>query len=330
MTALARPLAWLAGRRVELWLCAALILAGVVSMLTGPAGFGIPRTAPALILSEIRLPRTLLAVLIGSALGASGAALQGFLRNPLAEPGVIGISSGAGLGAVLAIHSGASAAFALALPIGGLLGALAAMVLVLLLAGPRAGSLAVVLAGVAIASLANAMISATLSLSRNPFAAVEIVFWLLGSLADRSMVHVWLAAPFILIGLAALLMMGPSLDALTLGEDAASNLGFDLARLRFQIIAGGAMAVGAATAVAGTIGFVGLVVPHVLRPLVGHLPSRLIGASLIGGALLVLSADVLLRVITPAGELRLGVLTAVLGAPFFLWLVARARRELLP
>jgi iron complex transport system permease protein len=315
---------------LEVALSGLVALLAAVSMSTGPVGLALGSDAAWLILTEIRLPRTLLAILIGAALGASGAALQGYLRNPLAEPGIIGISGGAGLGAVLAIHTGLSSVFALALPLGGLAGALLATALVLLLAGPGGRSLTLVLAGVAIGSMATALISGVLSLSRNPFATVEMVFWLLGSLADRSLTHVWLSAPFIVLGLALLLRLGTALDALTLGEEAAENLGVDLDRVRRSLVAGAALSVGAATAVAGTIGFVGLVVPHVLRPLVGHRPSRLIGASALGGAVLVLAADIILRIVTPAGELRLGVLTAVLGTPFFLWLVARTRRELLP
>ncbi len=307
-----------------------LALTTLLSLAIGPAGFGIPRSQAALILTEIRLPRTLLGLLIGGALGLAGAVLQGYLHNPLAEPGIIGISSGAGLGAVLAIHSGASAAFALALPLGGMLGALLATLLVLLLAGPRGGALTLILAGVAVSSLATALISLALNLSRNPFASVEIVFWLLGSLADRSMTHVWLGAPFMIAGMLLMLRLGPDLDALSLGDEAAENLGIDLRRLQLTAITGAALSVGAATAVAGTIGFVGLVVPHVLRPLVGHQPSRLLPASLIGGAILVLTADIMLRLLTPAGEIRLGVVTALMGTPLFLWLVHRTRRELAP
>jgi iron complex transport system permease protein len=302
----------------------------VVSMLVGPAGFGIPERAAATILVEIRLPRTLLALLIGGGLGLAGAVLQGYLRNPLAEPGIIGISGGAGLGAVLAIHSGASAAFAMALPLGGLAGAGLAMLTVLALAGRRSGGLTLILAGVAVASLASALISGVLALSRNPFAAIEIVFWLLGSLADRSLLHVTLATPFILAGSAILLSQGRRLDALSLGEDVATNLGVDLGRLRLAVVAGATLVVGAATSIAGTIGFVGLVVPHLLRPLVGHVPSRLLTASLLGGAALLLAADLAVRLLTPAGELRLGVVTALIGTPFFLWLVSRTRRELQP
>jgi len=201
---------------------------------------------------------------------------------------------------------------------------------VLGLAGERGGALTIILAGVAVSSVATALISLTRSLSANPFAAVEIVFWLLGSLADRSMTHVWLAGPLMLAGMAVLLWLGPSLDALTLGEDAAQNLGIDLVRMRQLLVAGTALAVGAATAIVGNIAFVGLVVPHVLRPFVGHMPSRLLPASLLGGAVLVLASDIALRLLTPGGELRLGVLTALMGAPFFLWLVLKMRAELLP
>lgn len=318
-------------RRLYLMLGVGVVLLACASLMIGPAGLGIPSgEAGRLILVEIRLPRTLLAAFTGAALALAGAALQGYLRNPLAEPGIIGISSGAGLGAVLAIHTGASAALALALPLGGLLGAIVATLTVLALAGERGGSLTLILAGVAVSSVATALISLTLSLSSNPFAAVEIVFWLLGSLADRSMTHVWLAGPLMLAGMAVLLSLGRSLDALSLGEDAAQNLGVDLAWVQRLLVAGTALAVGAATAIVGTIAFVGLVVPHVLRPLVGHVPSRLLPASLIGGAALVLASDIVLRVLTPGGELRLGVLTALLGAPFFLWLVLKMRAELTP
>ncbi len=307
-------------------------LLALASLVVGPAGVGLGGSADArwLIFSEIRLPRTLLGLLIGAALGLSGAALQGYLRNPLAEPGVIGISGGASLGAVLAIHSGFAGAYAIGLPLGGLAGAAIALGLVLWLAGERSGPITLILSGVAIASLSTALIALVLTLSQNPFAAVEIVYWLMGSLSDRSMTHVWLAAPPILIGLAVLLRLGRDLDALTLGEDVAANLGTSLARLRTLIMIGTALAVGAATAVSGTIGFVGLIVPHILRPLVGHSPSRLLPASALGGAALVQAADIALRLISPGGGIRLGVVTALIGTPFFVWLVVSTRRELAP
>jgi len=308
------------------------VLAFLASLLVGPSGFGIPQGSEAarMILVEIRLPRALLGALIGGALGLSGAVLQGYLRNPLAEPGLLGITGGASLGAVIAIHTGAAAAFALALPAGGLFGAAIAAAAVMLLAGERSGPLTLILAGVAISSLAGALTTLALNLSPNPFASVEMLFWLLGSLTDRSLTHVWLAAPLIIAGSALLMTTGRALDALSLGEEAAQNLGVDLKALRARIVAGTALAVGAATAVAGTIGFVGLVVPHLLRPLVGHEPRRLLPASAFGGAALVLAADVTLRLFSPLSEVRLGVVTALIGAPFFLWLVVKTRRELGP
>lgn len=307
------------------------LMLAVASLAVGPAGVSFESSTQAwLILSEIRLPRTLLGLLVGAALGLSGAALQGYLRNPLAEPGIIGISGGAALGAVFAIHTGLAASLAIGLPLGGLVGAAGAMAVVLWLAGERGGPITLILAGVAVASLATALIALVLTLSQNPFAAVEIVYWLMGSLSDRSMTHVWLAAPPILISLAVLARLGRDLDALTLGEEVATNLGTSLSRLRLLVVAGTALAVGAATAVSGTIGFVGLIVPHILRPLVGHMPSRLLPASALGGAALVLAADLALRIASPGGGIRLGVLTALIGTPFFVWLVVSTRRELAP
>jgi iron complex transport system permease protein len=276
------------------------------------------------------MPRALLGALVGAALGMSGAALQGYLRNPLAEPGLLGVTGGASLGAVIAIHSGAAGAFAAALPMGGLIGAGLAAMAVLLLAGARTGPLTLILAGVAMSSVAGALTALAVNLSPNPFASVEIVFWMLGSLSDRSLVHVWLAAPFIATGLLVLSRTALHLDALALGEDAAANLGSDLARVRLMVVIGAALAVGAATAVAGAIGFVGLIVPHMLRPLIGYLPSRLMIASALAGAALVLIADVALRLLPASLDIRLGVATAIVGAPFFLWLVLQTRRELLP
>jgi len=308
-----------------------VLLLALASLAVGPAGLSFSSADQAwLILTEIRLPRTLLGLLIGAALGLSGAALQGYLRNPLAEPGIIGISGGAALGAVLAIHTGLAASLVFGLPLGGLVGAAGAMAVVLWLAGERGGPITLILSGVAVASLTTALIALVLTLSQNPFAAVEIVYWLMGSLSDRSMTHVWLAAPPILAGLFVLARLGRDLDALTLGEEVAANLGTSLARLRLLVVAGTALAVGAATAVSGTIGFVGLIVPHILRPLVGHVPSRLLPASALGGAALVLAADLALRIVSPAGGIRLGVLTALIGTPFFVWLVVSTRRELAP
>lgn len=310
----------------------------VLSLTVGPAAIGFADSiaalfsdkadAIALIMREVRLPRALLGLMVGATLGLSGAVLQGLLRNPLAEPGLIGVSASASLGAVLAIYSGLTLVLPLALPLSALAGALVAVIVVQALAGPRGTVLTVILAGIAVSSFAGAMTSLALNLSPNPFAALEIMFWMLGSLTDRSMTHVWLAAPFMIAGWLLLATLGRALDALTLGNDSAASLGIDLRRVQLQAVLGTAASVGAATAVAGSIGFVGLVVPHLLRPLVGNLPSRLLPASALGGACMVLAADILVRVVTPERDLKLGVLTAIVGAPFFLWLVNAERRRL--
>lgn len=320
-------------------LTAAALVLFVLSLTVGPASttmfeglaalFAPGDDLLSLVMHEIRLPRAILGLMIGATLGLSGAVLQGYLRNPLAEPGLLGVSSSASLGAVLAIYSGFAAAFPLGLPLAGFAGALVAVLLVRAMAGIGGGTLTIILAGVAVSAFSGAMTSLALNLSPNPFAALEIVFWMLGSLADRSMTHVWLSAPFMLAGWIMLATLGRALDTLTLGADAAASLGTDLKRVRFLAIFGTAASVGAATAVAGAIGFVGLVVPHIVRPLVGSVPSRLLPASAIGGATIILAADVFVRVVSPGRDLKLGVLTAIIGAPFFLWLVWRTRRQML-
>lgn len=306
------------------------------SLLIGPAGIGLGQSLHALVtgqggpivlvMREIRLPRALLGLMIGASLGLSGAALQGFLRNPLAEPGLIGVSGSAALGAVIALQTGLAAAYALALPLMALAGAVIAVVLIVALAGPRGTALTLILAGVAISAFAGALTSLVLNLSPNPYAAADIVFWMMGSLSDRSMVQVWLALPFMLVGGALLLGLGRGLDALTLGEDAAEAMGINLGRLRLMLILGTAAVVGAGTAVAGAIGFVGLVVPHILRPFTGGRPAHLLPASALGGAAMLLAADIAVRLIAPDRDLKLGVLTALVGAPFFLHLIWRTRR----
>lgn len=280
------------------------------------------------VMREIRLPRALLAAMIGASLGLSGAAMQGYLRNPLAEPGLIGVSGAAALGAVLAIQTGLALAFPLALPLSALGMAVLAVLLILLLAGPRGASITLILAGIAISALASALTSLVLNLSPNPFAAADIVFWMMGSLADRSFQHVWLALPFTLAGWTLLFSLRRGLDALTLGEDAAEALGVGLSSLRLRLILGTAACVGAATAVAGAIGFVGLVVPHLLRPAVGARPSALLWASALGGAAMVLAADIAVRELLPDRDLKLGVLMALVGAPLFLHLIYKTRKEM--
>ncbi|HMM75266.1 MAG TPA: iron ABC transporter permease [Gammaproteobacteria bacterium] len=314
---------------------AAVLCALLVSLAVGAASIPLDTLLAApfggdgdawLILREVRLPRALLALAIGAGLGTSGAALQALLRNPLAEPGVVGISSTAALGAVLAFYTGLSLRLPLALPLGGLAGALAGTLLMLRLTRGTGASLALILAGVALTTFASAGTSLVLSLAPNPYAAYEIIFWLMGSLADRSLTHVALAVPFILAGLALLLHAARDLEALALGEDSARSLGVDVARLRLAVVVGTALAVGPGVAVAGFIGFVGLLVPHALRPFVGSRPARLLPQSALGGALATLIADIACRLVPTLGELKLGIVTALLGAPFFLWLLTRERR----
>ena len=323
--------------RLMLSLCAGVCVLFVASLLIGPAEVALGESIMALfqggdspiamVMREIRLPRALLALMIGGSLGVAGAAMQGYLRNPLAEPGLLGVSGSAALGAVLSIQTGIAGVVAFALPAFALAGALIGVFVVMALAGPRGSSLTLILAGIAISALAGALTSLVLNLSPNPFAANEIVFWMMGSLADRSMVHVWTALPLIVIGFFMLLRTARGLDALTLGEDAAAAMGINLTRLRLTLIFGTAAVVGTSTAVAGAIGFVGLVVPHILRPFVGARPGALLWASGLGGAIMLLAADIAVRMILPERDLKLGVLTAIVGAPLFLHLIYRTRRE---
>ncbi len=312
-------------------LFAASMMVGPVTLSMGQvwSAIGVEDTSViGIIVEQIRLPRAILAVAVGATLGLAGAALQGLLRNPLAEPGLIGVSGCAALGAVTAFYTGLSAVFALALPLGGIAGALFAVAVIYALAGRESSILTLILAGVAVNMFAGALTTLALNLSPNPYAAFEIFFWLLGSLADRSMTHVVLALPLMIVGWGLLLTTGRALDALTLGEDTARSLGFRLGRVQGQIVIGTALAVGAAVAVSGIIGFVGLVVPHLLRPFVDYQPGRLLIVSALGGAVLTLAADIAVRLILSGPELKLGVLTALIGAPFFLYLVIQTRREM--
>jgi iron complex transport system permease protein len=312
---------------------ALLIASALIGRVALPLGSAIDdlwqgRSSPAvLILLDLRVPRALLGLLVGASLGLSGAAMQGLLRNPLAEPGVMGVSGLAAFGAVLAFYTGLSGAFPLALPLAGIVGAVFAVGLLYALAGRSSSVLVLLLAGAAITSLAGALTALALNLSPNPYASFEILFWLMGSLADRSFDHILLAGPLMIAGWLLLGTSGRALDALTLGEETARSLGFNLGSVRLRLIAGTALAVGAAVAVTGAIGFVGLVVPHLLRPSVGYQPSRLLVPSAFGGASLILAADIAVRLIQTGPELKLGVLTALIGAPFFLALVLRLRRE---
>lgn len=285
------------------------------------------RTLAEIVVWDIRLPRVLLALLVGATLGLAGAAMQGLLRNPLAEPGILGVSSGAALGAVLVLYFGVVASAWYWLPIAAISGAFIALVTVYLLAGLQSSLLALILAGVAINAIAGALIAVALNFAPSLFAMQEIVFWMMGSLANRNIEHVYIALPFILVGWLMLFSRAGFLDALSLGEDTARSLGFHTSRERGILLIGLALCVGACVAVSGSIGFVGLVVPHLLRPLTGYKPGRLLVASALGGALLVLLADILVRQLDVARELKLGVVTSLLGGPFFLFLIIKTRRR---
>jgi iron complex transport system permease protein len=279
----------------------------------------------ATIVTQLRLPRAVLALEVGAVLGLSGAVLQGLTRNPLAEPGLLGVSAGAALGAVIGVYFGFAAHFASAAPLFGLLGALLASALTFAL-GRGGGTITLVLAGAAVSALAAAGIAMALNLAPNPYAAYEIMTWLMGSLADRSWLHVILVTPFIVVGCAMLLYTARGLDALSLGEAQARSLGINLRRLYVLAVFGTAMAVGASTAVTGVVGFIGLVAPHLVRPLVGHQPSRVLLPAALSGALLLLFADIATRLIHVGAEMKLGVLTSLIGTPFFFWLVVRLRK----
>jgi iron complex transport system permease protein len=318
-------------------LASVTVVLALASLAVGPAPIAPWTAAKALvadlgsatiIVREIRLPRTLLALLIGGTLGITGAALQGLLRNPLADASVFGAPQAAALGAVLVLYFGLAGALSWALPLAAIAGALLSIALLVAVAGREPGIIVLVLAGLAVGSLAGAATSFAISLSLNPFAVTEIVFWLLGSLEDRSIVHVLLAAPFLILAAALILSTGPGLRALTLGEDAAASLGVNVGRTRLIVVVASAIGAGASVAVAGAIGFIGLVSPHLVRPFVDYDPARALIPSALAGAALLLAADCAVRLIPSAVEIKIGVLTALLGVPFFLWIIARRRAEL--
>jgi iron complex transport system permease protein len=280
------------------------------------------------IVREIRLPRAILGFAIGAMLGLSGAALQGLLRNPLAAPSLFGAPQSAAFGAVLIIALGLADVRSYALPVAAIIAAFASVFVLLAIAGRNAGLLILILAGLAISSLAGAATALVMNLSSNPFVVLEIAFWLLGSLDDRSFRHVMLALPFIAAGAVILLSQRNAFRALSLGEETAQSLGVDVGRLRLLVISGVALGVGGAVAVSGTIGFIGLVAPHLMRPLIGHDPARLLIPSALTGSTLLLAADIAVRIIPSTSDIKVGVLTSIIGVPFFLYLIMRERRAL--
>ncbi len=282
--------------------------------------------ARSLVLWQIRLPRTLLALIVGAGLGASGAALQGYLRNPLADPGIVGISATAGLGAVLALYFGFAAVSFWALPVAAMAGAGLAAAVLMLLARDEASITSVILGGVALSSLSVALTALLMNLSPNPWALSEIAYWLMGSVENRSFADLSFAGPLVVSGILVLSLSAPALNALSLGEDTARSLGVSPARTGRLVVLGTLLCVGAGVAVSGAIGFIGLAAPHLLRPFLGAKPGRLIVPSAFMGAILLLGADVMARALSgPGTPLYLGVTTALLGAPFFLFLVIRHR-----
>jgi iron complex transport system permease protein len=322
---------------LEMALVVLLVILAFISLMVGPAALS-PKAALAglidgegtagIIVRDIRLPRTVLALLIGATLGLAGAALQGLLRNPLAEPALFGAPQAAAAASSFMIAFSVAGATSLAVPLAGIAGALVSIGGLVAVAGRRASLTVTLLAGLALASFAGAMTALILNLAPNPFAALEIAFWLLGSLEDRSIDHLVIAAPFCLVSWLILAGNARAFRALTLGEDAAASLGVDLARVRMMVVVGVALGVGATVAVAGAIGFVGLIAPHLVRRAVDSDPARVPLPGALAGAALLTAADITVRAIPAADELRVGVVTALIGVPFFLAMIFSERRAL--
>ncbi|HWW49998.1 MAG TPA: iron ABC transporter permease [Xanthobacteraceae bacterium] len=280
------------------------------------------------IVRDIRLPRMLLGLFVGGILGLSGAALQGLLRNPLASPSLFGAPQAAALGAVLVIVLGFADVRSYLLPAAAIAMAFVSVFALLAVAGRNASLLLLILSGLALSSLAGALTALAMNLSPNPFASLEVAFWLLGSLEDRSFRHVALALPFIVVGGAILYSRRSAFRVLSLGEEAAQSLGVDVGRLRLAVIVGVALGVGGGVAVTGTIAFIGLIAPHLMRPVFGYDPARLLVPSALSGAALLLASDIAVRMIPSATSIKVGVLTSIIGVPFFLYLILRERRAL--
>jgi iron complex transport system permease protein len=328
--------------RLVVVLSGLIVALAILSLMIGPAWLS-PRAsllglldgegAAGIIVRSIRLPRMLLALLIGATFGLAGAALQGLLRNPLAEPALFGAPQAASVGASFVIAYGLAGATSFAVPLAGIAGALVSIGGLVAISGRRASLTVTLLAGLALASFAGAATALILNLAPTPYAALEIAFWLLGSLEDRSIDHLIIATPFFVASWLLLAANVRAFRALTLGEDAAASLGVDIDRTRLMVVIGVALGVGAAVAVAGSIGFIGLVAPHLVRRRVGSDPARVCLPAALMGAVLLMAADVAVRLIpanpnATAIELKLGVVTALIGVPFFLAMIFRERRML--
>jgi len=305
----------------------------LVSLFFGAADLSVPQTLKALfghgraidvtIVQELRLPRALLGAVIGAGLGASGAALQGYTRNPLAAPGILGFTACAALGAVIALYFG----FNQLVPLSALIGTALGVLLILKIAGPRKGASTLILAGVGVGALATALTGLIMNFAPNPWALSEIVYWLMGSLKNAEMGGLMICAPLTALGLALLLFVGPDLRTLSLGEETATSLGVSLRKVRILLVAGTALCVGSGVAIAGAIGFIGLFVPHIIRLIFGPDPMKLIPLSALGGAGFLVFADIITRALTGQGtQLYLGILTSLIGVPFFLYLAVKETR----
>jgi iron complex transport system permease protein len=295
-------------------------LARVIDALLGQSSSG-----DNIVVWEIRLPRALAAFVVGAALGTSGAALQGLLRNPLAEPGVLGVTATSSLSATFALYYGFAATSPFLLPVFAIGGALLATGLLAVAAIRIKSVVTLILIGVGLSSFSASVMSLLLNLAPNPFSLADMMNWLLGSVANRSFLDLQTTVPFIVVGLAILFMTRRGLSALTLGDEAASGIGLDLHRQRIAVVLGAGLATGAAVALAGAIGFVGIVAPHIVRPFVNYDPARsLLPSALLAGLILVL-ADIAVRLIPTTTELKLGVVAALIGAPAFIWIAMQRR-----
>ncbi|CUS57855.1 MAG: iron ABC transporter permease [Hyphomonas sp.] len=287
--------------------------------------FGGAEAGDRLVVWQIRLPRAIAAYIVGAALGISGAALQGLLRNPLAEPGVLGVSASASLMATFALYYGIASITPWAVPIAAIIGALTATALITIAALRTQSVVTLILIGVGLSSFAGAAMSLLMNLAPNPFSLSDMINWMLGSVANRSFDEITLAAPFILAGGATLFATRRGLSALTLGEEAAAGIGLNLRRQQIFTVVGAGLATGGAVALAGAIGFVGIVAPHIIRPFVGHDPARSLVPSALFSGLILVVADIFVRLMPTSAELKLGVVAALIGAPAFVWIAMQRR-----
>lgn len=319
-------------------LLVAVIITAIGSLMIGrtPLGFieilngfiGPVNDPVTIIVKELRLPRVLLGILIGATLGVSGAALQGVLRNPLADPGVIGVTASASLGAVIAIHLGLAILWPLFIPIFAMAGALIATIILLVVSVRESSVLMLILVGIGISSLAVAGISLVMNMAESPMSVRDMIMWMLGSLENRTTTDLLLALPFILFGWIMMINIGQGLNALSIGEDTAQSMGINISMLKLRVVIGSAISVGAAVAACGSIGFIGLVVPHMVRGLITTEPGGIILPSALMGGLLLTLADLMTRLPMPGAPLQLGVVTSLIGAPAFLYIVYKTRKNM--